>query len=166
MRLTAVVFVVSSILTGLAFSIIEFTLWRFLGGVAIGAASVIAPAYIAEISPAAYRGRLGSLQQLAITVGIFVALLSDQLLAAAAGGANEDFALGAQAWRWMFMVAAVPALVYGLMSFRIPSRRATSSTASATRKRSPCSARSSPPTRSTTRSGTSRRRSTSSTAPR
>jgi SP family sugar:H+ symporter-like MFS transporter len=119
MRLTAVVFVVSSILTGLAFSIIEFTLWRFLGGVAIAAASVIAPAYIAEISPAAYRGRLGSLQQLAITVGIFVALLSDQLLAAAAGGANEDFALGAQAWRGCSS-SRPSRQVYGLMSFRIP----------------------------------------------
>ena len=79
---------------------------------AIGAASVIAPAYIAEISPAAYRGRLGSLQQLAITVGIFVALLSDTLLARIAGGANDDLWLGAQAWRWMFIVAALPALLY------------------------------------------------------
>jgi MFS transporter, SP family, sugar:H+ symporter len=120
MRLTAVVFVISSILTGLAFSVVDFTIWRFIGGVAIGAASVIAPAYIAEISPAAYRGRLGSLQQLAITVGIFVALLSDTILARIAGGANDDLWLGAQAWRWMFMVAAIPAVVYGLMSYRIP----------------------------------------------
>jgi sugar porter (SP) family MFS transporter len=81
---------------------------------------VIAPAYIAEIAPAAMRGRLGSLQQLAITVGIFAALLSDQILAESAGGAANVLWFGWEAWRWMFLVAVIPAAVYGILALRIP----------------------------------------------
>ena len=81
MKIAAAIFFVSSIGTGLAWDIMALSVFRFLGGTAIGAASVIAPAYIAEVSPAAYRGRLGSLQQLAIVTGIFIALLSDFALA-------------------------------------------------------------------------------------
>ena len=102
----------------MAFSPWDLAIWRFIGGVAIGAASVIAPAYIAEVAPAAMRGRLGSLQQLAIVFGIFAALLSDTLLARIAG-ANEDLFLGLQAWRWMFMAAVVPA-VARCFAARIP----------------------------------------------
>lgn len=116
----AVLFFVSSILSGLAFGVWDLILWRFLAGVGIGIASVIAPAYIAEIAPAAMRGRLGSLQQLAITLGIFAALLSDQLLATSAGGAAEELWFGLEAWRWMFMVAVVPATVYGVLALMIP----------------------------------------------
>ncbi len=81
---------------------------------------MIAPAYIAEIAPAAIRGRLGSLQQLAITLGIFAALLSDQILQTAAGSASEELWLGLEAWRWMFIVAVIPASVYGILALRIP----------------------------------------------
>ena len=81
MLLGAVLFLVSSIGAGLAFSAWDLGLWRVVGGLGIGIASVVAPAYIAEISPRQSRGRLASLQQLAITIGIFVALLSDALLA-------------------------------------------------------------------------------------
>jgi sugar porter (SP) family MFS transporter len=91
-----------------------------MAGVGIGIASVIAPAYIAEIAPASMRGRLGSLQQLAITLGIFAALLSDQLLATSAGGAANELWLGLEAWRWMFLVCVVPAVVYGVLALRIP----------------------------------------------
>src|ERR1700761_7979428 len=77
MEIAAAIFFVSSIGTGLAWNIVVLSLFRIFGGTAIGAASVIAPAYIAEVSPASYRGRLGSLQQLAIVTGIFVALLCD-----------------------------------------------------------------------------------------
>lgn len=113
-------FVVSSIGAGLAVGVADLVVWRILGGLGIGIASVIAPAYIAEISPAALRGRLGSLQQLAITIGIFAALLSDALFANAAGGAAETLWLGLAAWRWMFIAAAVPGLVYGLIALRLP----------------------------------------------
>jgi SP family sugar:H+ symporter-like MFS transporter len=120
MVLGAVLFFVSSILSAIAFSAWDLVIWRVMAGVGIGIASVIAPAYIAEIAPAALRGRLGSLQQLAITLGIFAALLSDQLLAEAAGGAAEELWFGWEAWRWMFLVAVVPAAVYGILALRIP----------------------------------------------
>ncbi|MFC8798644.1 sugar porter family MFS transporter [Promicromonospora sp. NPDC057138] len=120
MVLGAVLFFVSSILSAVAFSAWDLAVWRFMAGVGIGIASVIAPAYIAEIAPAAMRGRLGSLQQLAITVGIFAALLSDQILAESADGAANVLWLGWEAWRWMFLVAVIPAAVYGLLALRIP----------------------------------------------
>ncbi|WP_448062216.1 sugar porter family MFS transporter [Cellulomonas hominis] len=120
MVLGAVLFFASAIGSALAFAIWDLILWRVVGGLGIGIASVIAPAYIAEIAPAALRGRLGSLQQLAITLGIFAALLSDQLLQQVAGGAGEVLWFGWEAWRWMFLVAVVPAAVYGILALRIP----------------------------------------------
>ena len=119
MVVAAAMFFVSAIGSGLAFSVVDLIVWRVIGGLGVGAASVIAPAYIAEVSPAAIRGRLGSLQQLAIVLGIFAALLSDALLAGIAGEADQPL-WGLTAWRWMFMVAAIPALVYGLVSLRLP----------------------------------------------
>lgn len=120
MVLGAVLFFVSSVLSAIAVTAWDLALWRVMAGVGIGIASVIAPAYIAEIAPASMRGRLGSLQQLAITLGIFAALLSDQLLATSAGGAAEDLWFGMAAWRWMFLVCVVPAAVYGVLALRIP----------------------------------------------
>jgi len=120
MKIAAAIFFVSSIGTGLAWDIAALSAFRFLGGTAIGAASVIAPAYIAEVSPASYRGRLGSLQQLAIVTGIFVALLGDYALAAAAGGAEKTLWFGLQAWRWMFIAAAIPSAIYACLASMIP----------------------------------------------
>ena len=68
MVVASVLFTISALGSGFAFSIWDFILWRLLGGVAVGVASVIVPAYIAECSPAAMRGRLGSLQQLEIVL--------------------------------------------------------------------------------------------------
>jgi MFS transporter, SP family, sugar:H+ symporter len=120
MVLAAVLFLVSAVGSGLAVGPVDLIIWRVVGGLGVGAASVIAPAYIAEISPAAVRGRLGSLQQMAIVTGIFVALLSDALLAGIAGGAAEDLWFGLEAWRWMFLAEVVPALAYGVLSLQIP----------------------------------------------
>jgi SP family sugar:H+ symporter-like MFS transporter len=120
MKLGAVLFLVSSIGTGLAFGVWDLIFWRLVGGLGIGLASVIAPAYISEISPRQIRGRLASLQQLAITSGIFAALLSDALLATSAGGAHQGFWLGLEAWRWMFIACAVPAAVYGVIAYTLP----------------------------------------------
>lgn len=120
MVLAAGLFTLSALGSGLVFGPWDLLFWRVVGGLGVGAASVIAPAYIAEISPAAIRGRLGSLQQLAIVTGIFVALLSDFALAAAAGGAAEELALGLEAWRWMFMAEVIPAVAYGVLALRIP----------------------------------------------
>jgi sugar porter (SP) family MFS transporter len=120
MKIAAAIFFASSIGTGLAWDIRALSVFRFFGGTAIGAASVIAPAYIAEVSPASYRGRLGSLQQLAIVTGIFIALLSDYALAKAAGGAEQPLWFGLQAWRWMFIAAALPSAVYACLAAMIP----------------------------------------------
>ncbi|MGF2949515.1 sugar porter family MFS transporter [Microbacterium alcoholitolerans] len=119
MLIAAVLFLVSAVGSGLAFGVIDLIIWRVVGGFGVGAASVIAPAYIAEVSPAKIRGRLGSLQQLAIVTGIFVALLSDALLANVAGGAAEPL-WGLDAWRWMFIAEAIPAIVYGVMALGLP----------------------------------------------
>jgi SP family sugar:H+ symporter-like MFS transporter len=120
MKIAAGIFFASSIGTGLSWDIAALSIFRFLGGTAIGAASVIAPAYIAEVSPAAYRGRLGSLQQLAIVTGIFIALLGDYALATAAGGAEKPLWFGLEAWRWMFVAAAIPSAVYAGLASMIP----------------------------------------------
>jgi SP family sugar:H+ symporter-like MFS transporter len=120
MRLAAVLFLVSAIGSGVANSLFVLALFRIVGGVAVGIASVIAPAYIAEIAPAAIRGRLGSLQQLAIVSGIFLSLLVDYAVAAAAGSSETKWALNLEAWRWMFIAMTVPAIIYGVMSLTIP----------------------------------------------
>jgi SP family sugar:H+ symporter-like MFS transporter len=120
MVVAAIFFAVSAIGSALAFAAWDLTIWRVIGGLAVGAASVIAPAYIAEMAPADLRGRLGSLQQLAIVTGIFVALLVDYVLASAAGGASADVPWGGAAWRWMFASAAIPAAVYGIVALQIP----------------------------------------------
>ncbi|MCD2196589.1 sugar porter family MFS transporter [Actinomycetospora endophytica] len=120
MLIAAALFAISSVGAGLAFAVWDLIIWRILAGVGIGIASVIAPAYIAEIAPAHIRGRLASLQQMAIVLGIFIALLSDALLAGVAGGAANTFWLGLEAWRWMFIVGIIPSVIYAVLALRIP----------------------------------------------
>ena len=120
MRVAAVLFLIGAVGSGLAGSLVILVVFRVIGGVAVGIASVIAPTYIAEIAPARIRGRLGSLQQLAIVTGIFLALLADYALETAAGGSSKTLWLGLEAWRWMFLAMVVPALLYGGLAFTIP----------------------------------------------
>ena len=120
MRVAAVLLIVSALGAGFAGSLLSLSLFRIVGGLGVGVASVIAPTYIAEVVPAKIRGRLGSLQQLAIVVGIFLSLLIDYAIASAAGGSTSAWLLGLEAWRWMFVVMVVPALLYALLSFTIP----------------------------------------------
>lgn len=120
MMIASVFFTISSIGAGLAVGIWDFIGWRLLGGLAVGIASVVAPMYIAECAPANLRGRLGSLQQLAIVLGIFFALLCDYFIAVSAGSATAPFLFGVPAWRWMFWSAAPPAIFYGLVALTIP----------------------------------------------
>jgi sugar porter (SP) family MFS transporter len=120
MKIAALLFLISAFGTGLAVNVWMFGLFRVIGGLGVGVASVIAPAYIAETSPPRIRGRLGSLQQLAIVTGIFVSLAVDALLAHLAGGSREVLWMGMEAWRWMFVIMAVPAILYGSLAFTIP----------------------------------------------
>ncbi len=120
MVIAAILFFISALGSGFAFSLWELTLWRIVGGLGVGTASVIAPAYIAEIAPADLRGRLGSLQQLAIVSGIFIALLMDYFFATAAGGSTHVLWFGLQAWRWMFLSGVVPSAIYGILALSIP----------------------------------------------
>ncbi|BAU64431.1 glucose transport protein [Stanieria sp. NIES-3757] len=120
MLIASILFTISAIGSGIPFNIEWFIFWRVLGGIGVGAASVIAPAYIAEVSPAKYRGRLGSLQQLAIVVGIFIALLSNYLIALVARSADNPFLFGLEAWRWMFWTEIPPAILYGVSALVIP----------------------------------------------
>jgi MFS transporter, SP family, sugar:H+ symporter len=112
MLLNAVLFLVSAAATGLAGSAGVFIASRLLGGLAIGAASVLAPMYIAEVAPSHMRGRLASLQQMAIVSGLFGAFLSNDIIARVAGGASATFWLGAPAWRWMFWMEAIPSIAF------------------------------------------------------
>lgn len=120
MQVAAVLLVASALGSGLVTAVWDLILWRLVGGIGVGVASVIAPTYIAEVSPAHIRGRLGSMQQLAIVLGIFAALLSDAWLAGVAGGAAQPLWFGLAAWRWMFLVATLPALVYGTLVLGVP----------------------------------------------
>ncbi|MEV6107711.1 sugar porter family MFS transporter [Streptomyces sp. NPDC051940] len=120
MQIAAALFAVSAIGSMVPFALWDLAAWRTLGGVAIGMASVIAPAYIAEVSPAAYRGRLASFQQAAIVLGIAVSQLVNWALLKLADGDQRGSLLGLEAWQVMLGVAAVPAVVYGVLSLRIP----------------------------------------------
>ncbi|KKD39182.1 sugar porter family MFS transporter [Limnoraphis robusta] len=120
MIIAAVMFTLSAIGSGVPFNLGGFIAWRLLGGLGVGVASVIAPAYIAEISPAHLRGRLGSLQQLAIVTGIFIALLTNFLIVSFSGSAENPFLFGIDAWRWMFWLEIIPAILYGVGALKIP----------------------------------------------
>jgi SP family sugar:H+ symporter-like MFS transporter len=120
MKIAALLFLISAIGAGLAPNVWVVVIFRIIGGIGVGVASVIAPAYIAETSPPRIRGRLGSLQQLAIVTGIFLSLAIDYGLAHLAGGSGEPLWFGLEAWRWMFIVMMVPAIVYGGLAYTIP----------------------------------------------
>jgi sugar porter (SP) family MFS transporter len=109
LRALALMFLVSAIGTGLAWDFASFLVFRVIGGLAIGGASVLSPLYIAEIAPASHRGRLTVTFQLAIVVGILVAFFSDYLL----------LNTGENNWRWMFMAGALPAILFFVLLFRV-----------------------------------------------
>ena len=117
---TSILFIWGSWGSGVAHGSLEFILYRVMGGLAVGAASIVCPAYISEIAPSAVRGRLASLQQLAIVLGLFFAFLSNYLFAGAAGTAGNSFWFGFQAWQWMFWAEIIPAAVFFLGLLFIP----------------------------------------------
>lgn len=118
--ISAVFFIVSAWGSGIATGSLEFIIYRVLGGFAVGAASVITPAYISEVAPAKYRGTLSSIQQIAIISGLFCAFLSNYVIAEISGGSTQMFAWGYEAWRWMFWIELAPAFVFLIALFAIP----------------------------------------------
>ncbi|MER5972039.1 sugar porter family MFS transporter [Streptomyces sp. NPDC002055] len=120
MQIAALLFTVSAVGSAVPTGLWDLALWRVLGGVAIGMASVIGPAYIAEVAPPAYRGRLASFQQAAIVIGIAVSQLVNWAILNSADGDQRGEIAGLEAWQWMLGVMVVPAVVYGLLSFVIP----------------------------------------------
>ncbi|GHB00075.1 sugar porter family MFS transporter [Streptomyces termitum] len=120
MQIAAVLFSISAVGSALPFALWDLAMWRIIGGFAIGMASVIGPAYIAEVAPAAYRGRLGSFQQAAIVIGIAISQLVNYGILQLADGDQRGKIGGLEAWQWMLGVMVVPALLYGLLSFAIP----------------------------------------------
>jgi MFS transporter, SP family, sugar:H+ symporter len=120
MVVTAILFGLSSWGSGVSNGSVEFVIYRVIGGFAVGAASVLCPAYISEVAPASIRGRLSSLQQLAIVLGLFMAFLSNYMIAEGAGGASSAFWGGFPAWKWMFWVELIPAAIFLVALFLIP----------------------------------------------
>lgn len=113
-------FTASALGAGLAQNSLQFILVRVLGGLAVGAASVLAPAYISEVAPAKYRGTLSSVQQIAIITGLFASFLSNYLLAHVAGSSTKVLAMGLEAWRWMFWVMTIPSMIFFISLLFIP----------------------------------------------
>jgi len=120
MKLAALLFLVSALLAGAAGSSVLFILARIIGGLGVGAASVISPVYIAEVVPASVRGRLSSVQQVMIISGLTGAFLVNYVLANYAGGSTAELWGGFPAWRWMFWLQAIPAAVYFVALLFIP----------------------------------------------
>lgn len=118
--ITSIAFMISAYGSGAAETSGAFVAARILGGLAVGAASILAPAYISEIAPAKVRGALTTLQQLMIVIGLFIAFLSNYMIAGAAGGASEALWGGFSAWQWMFWVEIIPASIFFLGLLFIP----------------------------------------------
>jgi sugar porter (SP) family MFS transporter len=121
----AALFTIAAIGTGAVNQFTPFIIFRLIGGLGIGLASAISPMYIAEISPASMRGRLVSINQLTIVIGILAAQIINYLIAEKVPtGASDDFILnswnGQTGWRWMFWAGTMPAALFFIFSFFIP----------------------------------------------
>jgi SP family sugar:H+ symporter-like MFS transporter len=118
--ISSIMFLLSALGAGFATTSVVFVAARLIGGFAVGAASVMSPAYIAEVASARYRGRLATIQQIAIISGLTCAFLSNYVLAKLAGSSVGALWLGQEAWRWMFWMMAIPSLVFLLLLLTIP----------------------------------------------
>jgi SP family sugar:H+ symporter-like MFS transporter len=115
-----VMFIISAIWAGAADTSANFIIARFIGGLGVGAASVLSPVYISEVTPAAIRGRLSSVQQIMIITGLTGAFLANYLLAQTAGGSTATLWLDFPAWRWMFWLQVIPAGIFLFALLLIP----------------------------------------------
>jgi SP family sugar:H+ symporter-like MFS transporter len=120
MVLAAALFLGGALVQGAATTQIIFVIARICGGMAVGAASVLSPAYISEVAPAEIRGRLTTVQQIMIITGLTAAFVVNYFLAANAGVSTAQFWGGIEAWRWMFLMQALPAAIFLIALFFIP----------------------------------------------
>ena len=135
MVVAAILFLIAGVGQAFPFATWDFMFWRIVGGFAIGLAAVVSPMYISEVAPAHLRGRLSSLFQLAIVVGIFATQLVNQVIISLTPNevekpllnptvppveANNELALGLAAWQWMFLCMVVPAVIYWVLSLTLP----------------------------------------------
>jgi sugar porter (SP) family MFS transporter len=111
LRYMAVFFLVSMLLTGLATNLWLFIIGRFIGGLAVGGASVVTPMYISEVAPPKLRGRLVATAQFAIVLGILLSFFSNFLIDSLGGGENK--------WRWMFLFGVIPSIIFLILLFFI-----------------------------------------------
>ncbi len=112
MMLAAVLFLIGALVQGFAHLQWLFVLARIGGGMAVGAASVLSPAYISEVAPAGIRGRMTTVQQIMIITGLTAAFVVNYFLAAGAGDSTAPHWAGIAAWRWMYLMQAIPAAVF------------------------------------------------------
>ena len=112
LRITAILYVVSALGCGLAWNWSSFLVFRFIGGLGIGASSVLGPVYIAELAPAKWRGRLVAAFQFNVVFGIMLAYTSNYII--------RTLHLGASEWRWQVGIAAAPAILFLILLFGIP----------------------------------------------
>jgi len=120
MMVTAVLFTIGALVQGFANDHTLFVIARLMGGMAVGAASVLSPAYISEVAPASVRGRLTTLQQIMIIIGLTIAFVVNYFLAQSAGESTASYWAGIEAWRWMYLMQAVPAVIFLVALFFIP----------------------------------------------
>ncbi|MEH3039473.1 MAG: sugar porter family MFS transporter [Sphingomonas paucimobilis] len=120
MMLAAILFLVGALVQGFSHVQLLFVVARFMGGMAVGAASVLSPAYISEVAPANIRGRMTTIQQIMIITGLTAAFVVNYYLAAAAGASTEIWWGGYEAWRWMYWMQAIPAAVFLVALLFIP----------------------------------------------
>jgi SP family sugar:H+ symporter-like MFS transporter len=120
MMLAAALFLAGALVQGAAPSHLIFVIARVCGGMAVGAASVLSPAYISEVAPANIRGRLTTVQQIMIITGLTAAFVVNYFLAKGAGVSTAKFWGGIDAWRWMFLMQAIPAAIFLIALFMIP----------------------------------------------
>ena len=120
MMFAAALFLAGAIVQGLSHDHLIFLIARLCGGMAVGTASVLSPAYISEVAPANIRGRMTTIQQVMIITGLTAAFVVNYFLAAAAGKSTNIFWAGIEAWRWMYLMQALPAAVFLVALFFIP----------------------------------------------
>jgi SP family sugar:H+ symporter-like MFS transporter len=120
MLAAAGLFILSALAAGAATSALMMIVARFAAGMGVGAASVLSPAYISEVTPARMRGRLSSMQQIMIIAGLTGAFFANYFLASSAGKSTDPFWLGYPAWRWMFWMQIIPASVFLFTLLFIP----------------------------------------------